>query len=255
MSGSNSRLTMHSLALVLTVSALFFPPAPVHATAIESLLPSWLKGQDNAEKERFAAAKATALADKDPWHAWVTLSSGTPDNMSSDIREQYRALGIALVLQAAKQNNLEALVMVFERDDVSAFTDNRSGLFASLVRLADQSSGGRDDRALLTTTGDVLQEGRWAARDSLRAAAFYSRAWSAGDDDAPSRLFSLYSTLRDPGSAYLWQLRCINSCRIFTTSDAPEQFLSSRQIQWIQRQAGDHSILTINGIAARKELQ
>ncbi|MFK3662762.1 hypothetical protein ACI2I2_19980 [Scandinavium sp. NPDC088450] len=249
------RLSVKSCVLALALCTSVFPVSRGHAAGYSTLLPGWLTGEEETQKAHFATAKATALADKDAWHAWELLSSRVPDDLSDEVREQYRQFGTSLVLQAAKQNNPEALELVFERDDVSEFTDARPTLAATLIRLAGQSSGARSDRTLLEMAGDVLQEGKWTVRNSLRAAAFYAMAWRAGSNDAPSRLFSLYSELNDPGSAYLWKLRCTGSCYIAGDLNKPDLFLNTRQIQWIQKQAADNSILTINGLVARKELQ
>ncbi|HAS1134622.1 TPA: hypothetical protein I3806_004069 [Enterobacter cloacae] len=56
-------------------------------------------------EESFQVAKKKALADKDPWHAWLELSASDPGDISSDIREQYSELAASLVLSAARKNN------------------------------------------------------------------------------------------------------------------------------------------------------
>jgi hypothetical protein len=119
--------------------------------------------------------------------------------------------------------------------------------------MAENSEGGKKDLLLLSAAGDVLDGGTLVTRDSIRAAALYARAWLAGNDKAPEKLARLFMEhLKDPASAYLWKLRCLNECYAVTI-DVGEDFLSPRQIQWIQAQARDRSIITVNGLAAMKE--
>lgn len=185
------------------------------------------------------------------------MSASDPGDISSDIREQYSELAASLVLSAARKNNPDALVLVFSRDDAPGFVGSRPELYEPLLMLAEKAAGNRKDKELLMTAGDILQKGQWTIKDSQRAAGYYSRAWLAGENSAPAKIYSIYQELQDPGSAYLWQLRCIGNCRIWQDeSHSPvTQLLNPRQIQWIQKQARDKTVITVNGLAALKELQ
>lgn len=208
------------------------------------------KGQGAFEKDQKAA-----LADEDPWHAWQVLSANPPAEMSEKVRSQYADLASSLILKAARQGNRDALITVFSRGEVREFISARAELYGPLLKLAEQADGGREDMKLLSLAGDILQKGQWIIQDSQRAAGFYARAWLAGDNDAPGSLYRLYQYLRDPASAYLWSLRCIGKCTAISEEGLALESLSPRQIQWIQKLAHDKSVITVNGLAVRKELQ
>lgn len=237
----------------LTLSLVVLLITPQLATAGMSLFGS-VTGRG---EESFLMAKKKALADKDPWHAWLELSASDPGDISSDIREQYSKLAASLVLSAARKNNPDALVLVFSRDDAPGFVGSRPELYEPLLMLAEKAAGSRKDKELLMAAGDILQKGQWTIKDSQRAAGYYSRAWLAGENSAPAKIYSIYQELQDPGSAYLWQLRCIGNCRIWQDESQPQvtQFLNPRQIQWIQKQARDKTVITVNGLSALKELR
>ncbi|MEY7874403.1 hypothetical protein [Enterobacter roggenkampii] len=237
----------------LTLSLVVLLITPQLATAGMSLFGS-VTGRG---EESFLMAKKKALADKDPWHAWLELSASDPGDISSDIREQYSELAASLVLSSARKNNPDALVLVFSRDDVPGFVGSRPELYEPLLMLAEKAAGSRKDKELLMAAGDILQKGQWTIKDSQRAAGYYSRAWLAGENSAPAKIYSIYQELQDPGSAYLWQLRCIGNCRIWQDESQPQvtQFLNPRQIQWIQKQARDKTVITVNGLSALKELR
>lgn len=242
----------------LTLSLVVFLSTPQFATAgMGSTLESLFGSVAGRGEESFQVAKKRALADKDPWHAWLELSASDPGDISSDIREQYSELAASLVLSAARKNNPDALVLVFSRDDAPGFVGSRPELYEPLLILAEKAAGNRKDKELLVAAGDILQKGQWTIKDSLRAAGYYSRAWLAGENSAPAKIYSIYQELQDPGSAYLWQLRCIGNCRIRQDESYPQvtQFLNPRQIQWIQKQARDKTVITVNGLSALKELR
>ncbi|MFZ5316525.1 hypothetical protein ACOY7N_21180 [Enterobacter asburiae] len=246
----------HKTAITLSLALLFSTPH-LAAAGMVSALDSLFGPATGRGEESFQVAKKKALADKDPWHAWLELSTSDPGDISSDIREQYSELAASLVLSAARKNNPDALVLVFSRDDAPGFVGSRPELYEPLLMLAEKAAGNRKDKELLMAAGDILQKGQWTIKDSQRAAGYYSRAWLAGENSAPAKIYSIYQELQDPGSAYLWQLRCIGNCRIWQDeSYSPvTQLLNPRQIQWIQKQARDKTVITVNGLAALKELQ
>lgn len=242
----------------LTLSLVVFLSTPQFATAgMGSPLDSLFGPVTGRGEESFQVAKKKALADKDPWHAWLELSASDPGDISSDIREQYSELAASLVLSAARKNNPDALVLVFSRDDAPGFVGSRPELYEPLLTLAEKAAGNRKDKELLMAAGDILQKGQWTIKDSQRAAGYYSRAWLAGENSAPAKIYFIYQELQDPGSAYLWQLRCIGNCRIWQDESYPQvtQLLNPRQIQWIQKQARDKTVITVNGLSALKELR
>nr|WP_194235707.1 hypothetical protein [Enterobacter cloacae]AQX35396.1 hypothetical protein PIMI5_00083 [Enterobacter cloacae] len=242
----------------LTLSLVVFLSTPQFATAgMGSALESLFGSVTGRGEESFQVAKKKALADKDPWHAWLELSASDPGDISSDIREPYSELAASLVLSAARKNNPDALVLVFSRDDAPGFVGSRPELYEPLLTLAEKAAGNRKDKELLMAAGDILQKGQWTIKDSQRAAGYYSRAWLAGENSAPAKIYSVYQELQDPGSAYLWQLRCIGNCRIWQDESYPQvtQLLNPRQIQWIQKQARDKTVITVNGLSALKELR
>lgn len=248
-----TRCTLNVLLLALAAS-LFGPMATFASDDSGTSLFDRMFG-DNEGQDAFVKDQKAALADKDPWHAWQTLSANAPADMSPELKLQYANLASTLVLKAARQNNPDALVMVFSRDDGNGFIRSRAELYEPLLKLAEQAEGGKGDMKLLSAAGDILQKGQLIIQDSQRAAGFYARAWLAGDTDAPGRLYRLYQSLKDPASAYLWSLRCIGSCTTISDERPALESLSPRQIQWIQKLAHDKSVITVNGLAVRKELQ
>lgn len=72
---------------------------------VDSALDSLFGSATGRGEESFQVAKKKALADKDPWHAWLELSASDPGDISSDIREQYSELAASLVLSATRKNN------------------------------------------------------------------------------------------------------------------------------------------------------
>ena len=248
-----TRCTLNVLLLALAAS-LFGPMATLASDDSGTSLFDRMFG-DNKGQDAFVKDQKAALADKDPWHAWQILSANAPADMSRELKLQYADLASTLILKAARQNNVDALVMVFSRDDGNGFISSRAELYEPLLKLAEQADGGREDIKLLSVAGDVFQKGQWIIQDSQRAAGFYARAWLAGDNDAPGRLYRLYQSLRDPASAYLWSLRCIGNCTVISEKHSALESLSPRQIQWIQKLAHDKSVITVNGLAVRKEVQ
>lgn len=237
---------------VITLSLVVLLSTPHFATA--GMLSALFTG---SAQDSFLMAKKKALSDKDPWHAWQELSASDLGDISGNVREQYRELAASLVLSAARKNNPEALVLVFSQDDAKGFVGSRPKLYEPLLTLAEKAAGSRKDKELLMAAGDILQKGQWTIKDSQRAAGYYSRAWLAGGNSAPAKLYYLYQELQDPGSSYLWQLRCAVDCTIWKDDSLPPvtRLLNSRQIQWIQKQARDKTVITVNGLAAFKELR
>lgn len=165
----------HKTAITLSLALLFSTPH-LAAAGMVSALDSLFGPATGRGEESFQVAKKKALADKDPWHAWLELSASDPGDISSDIREQYSELAASLVLSAARKNNPDALVLVFSRDDAPGFVGSRPELYEPLLMLAEKAAGNRKDKELLMTAGDILQKGQWTIKDSQRAAGYYSRA-------------------------------------------------------------------------------
>lgn len=218
-----------------------------------------LSACDN-QKAEFDATRTKALQNPDPWQAWQQLNAegekACPEKQvlpscSGKLKTDYRNLSFSLYRKALDQHSYAALTDLFMRDEPPAELRSRMPAFAAeLITVADHSSGDRASAEILATAAHVLERGKWVQRDSVRAAAFFARAWLADDTQAPASLSRLYSEQHDEASALLWRLRCTGDC---DSSQAPyddSASLSPRQILRIQSLAQDRSIITVNGQAS-----
>lgn len=246
-----SRHNLILLSLALLVSVTLVTPSYAVTSSVVSMVSIFSMSDNEASVAKFKELKqkTDAMA---PWAAYSLVSNSVPDDIDEMLRSDYRKLAISLAIKAAQQNSPEALALMFRRDDVEEFQELRPLLVDRVLALADKSAGKKEDAEILMTAADILQAGRLVIQDSLRAASYYARAWFAGSDDAPYKLSSLFSSLKDPASAYLWALRCTGKCSRSLDGEATE-LLTPRQIQWIQSQARDRSVITVNGLAMMKE--
>ncbi|NCF08748.1 hypothetical protein [Kosakonia sp. MH5] len=242
--------------LCITVLMVLFFQIPAHAEIMTSLmaLEAGVSSGSDESRAKFQALKQKMENDPDAWQAYLTVTRSVPADISNSLRDEYRQLATALVLKAARANNPDALTLVFTRYDVLDFWSARPQLVNALLTAAEKASGTAGDTGILTAAGDVLQNGILVVQNSLRAAAFYARAWHAGSDEAASRLNALFMSIKDPASAYLWALRCTGKCHLDEDHKAREM-LTPRQITSIQVLARDSRILTVNGLGAQEVIR
>lgn len=242
--------------LCITVLMMLFFQMPAHAEIMTSLRTFNDLFSESAETDKFQALKQESEKAQDAWQAYLTVTRSVPADISDSLRDEYRQLAITLALKAARANNPDALTLVYTRDDVDVpeFLPARQQMVNALLTVAEKVSGTAGDARLLLAAGDVLQNGRLVVQNSLRAATFYARAWHAGSDEAASRLSSLFMSLKDPASAYMWELRCTGMCQLDEGHIAREM-LTPRQITSIQKQASDSRILTINGLGYEEAMR
>lgn len=158
----------------------------------------------------------------------------------SELRWRFKKLSESLFLRALEQHSIPALNELFARGDDALSLEQKPKYVDWYLSAADKSKGGPGDAELLMTAGDVHQVGRWALKDSIAAIGLYIRAWNAGANDAPKRLFNVYRSLNDPINAYLWGIRCKEKC-VLSSGINLEQYaqerLSMNQIMWVQKHA------------------
>lgn len=228
---------------------------PAHAEAVAPLnaLNELFRGSDES-RAKFQELKQKMENAPDAWQAYLTVTRSVPAEINNSLRDEYRQLATALVLKAARANNPDALTLVFTRYDVPDFRSARPQLVNGLLTAAEKAPGTAGDTGILTAAGDVLQNGTLVVQNSLRAAAFYARAWHAGSDEAAFRLNSLFMSIKDPASAYLWALRCTGKCHLDEGHKA-QDMLTPRQITSIQGLARDSRILTVNGLGSQEAIR
>ena len=218
-----------------------------------------LSACDN-QKAEFDAIRARALQNPDAWQAWQQLNAeaekACPEKQllpscSEKRKTDYRNLSVLLYRKALEQHSYAALTDLFMRDEPPAELKSQMPSFAAeLITVADHSSGDRASVKILATAAHVLELGKWVQKDSVRAAAFFARAWLAYDTQAPASLSRLYSEQHDEASALLWRLRCTGDCDSSLAAYDDSASLSPRQILRIQSLAQDRSIITVNGQAS-----
>ncbi|WP_367144415.1 hypothetical protein [Pantoea stewartii] len=223
------------------------------------LLSVILLGACDDKEARFEAAKTQALKNPDPWQAYAQIGGDAvimfrcEPNESfclKNILHKYHDLALTLYTSALKQHSPAAFVDLFTRPDPPVELKGRMPeLAAELVKMAGSSRGDHASKDILRVAAGLLEEGKWVEKDSVRAAAFYARAWNAGDSYAPASLSQLYSAQHDDASALLWQFRCTGICYSRLAHDDVPASLSTRKILRIESLARDHSILTVNGQA------
>ncbi|MDE8558882.1 hypothetical protein [Pantoea vagans] len=227
------------------------------------LLSVMLMSACDNQKAEFDAIRTKTLQNPDSWQAWQQLNAeaekACPEkevlpSCDEKLKTDYRNLSVSLYRKALDQHSHAALTDLFMRDEPPAELKSRMPAYAAeLITVADHSSGDRASVEILATAAHVLELGKWVQKDSVRAAAFFARAWLAYDTQAPASLSRLYSEQHDEASALLWRLRCTGDC---DSSNAPydnSASLSPRQILRIQSLAQDRSIITVNGQASWEE--
>lgn len=250
--GRRHRVVRATCFIVCTMLMLAGPLKS--AAAVSSAL--WagiITSIDTSEFNAYENTERKATQMLDAWAAYLFVTSSVSDDTSNAMRQRYRKLAVFLAVKAIKQNSPEALTLMFSRDDVQEFNELKTEYVGRFLSMAELSEGVEKDKLLLITAGDVLEQGRLATQDSLRAAGMYTRAWAAGASDAAGKLSTLFWNLKDPASAYLWGLRCLKNCHGSHHREEAKALLTPRQIQWIQTQARDHSVITVNGLSAMKE--
>lgn len=221
-----------------------------------------LSACDN-QKAEFDTIRTKALQNPDPWQAWQQLNAeaekACPEKQafpscSEILNTDYRNLSFSLYRKALNQHSSAALTDLFMRDDPpDELKSQMPALAAELISIAGHSSGDRASAKILAAAAHVLDRGKWVQQDSVRAAAYFARAWLAYDTQAPASLSRLYSEQHDDASAVLWRLRCTGDCDISQTPYGESDSLSPRQILRIQSLAKDRSIITVNGQASWEE--
>ena len=246
-----SRHNLIFVSLALLVSVTLVTPSYAVTSSVINMISIFSISDSETSVDKFKALKqkTDAMA---PWAAYNLVTDSVPGDIGEQLRNDYRKLAISLAIKAAQQNSPEALALILRRDDVEEFQEIRPLLVDRVLCLADKSVGKKEDAEILLLAADILQTGRLVVQDSLRAASYYARAWLAGSDNAPYKLSSLFSSLKDPASAYLWALRCTGKCSR-PINGAETELLTPRQIQWIQAQARNRSVITVNGLAMMKE--
>lgn len=245
---------MKPLCIPLLMMVLFQVPA--HAGIMSSLMAlnaGLFSGSDEAGA-KFQEVKQKMESAPDAWQAYLTVTRSVPDDIDKDLHDKYRQLATALVLKAARAGNPDALILVFSREDVPDFWSAKKELVNILLAVAEKTPGSAGDARILTAAGDVLQNGTLIVQNSLKAAAFYARAWHAGSDVAASRLNSLFMSIKDPASAYLWALRCTGNCALEEGHKASDM-LTPRQITSVQGLARDSRVLTVNGLGSQEAIR
>ncbi|QOV66483.1 hypothetical protein [Kosakonia pseudosacchari] len=240
----------------ITLLIILISLAPAHAEIMTSLRTFNELFSESAETDKFQALKQESEKAQDAWQAYLTVTRSVPADINNNLRDKYRQLAITLALKAARANNPDALTLVYTRDDVDVpeFLPARQQMVNALLTVAEKASGTAGDARLLLAAGDVLQNGRLVVQNSLRAAAFYARAWHAGSDVAASRLNSLFMSIKDPASAYLWALRCTGNCALEEGHKASDM-LTPRQITSVQGLARDSRVLTVNGLGSQEDIR
>lgn len=102
---------------------------------------------------------------------------------------------------------------------------------------------------LLFAAGIAMYLGKARVRNTVMAISLLEEAWNSGNESAPGLLARIYQKMGNTENAYLWSLRCTNSCsrseNIGVGDSAGdidlnklEKLLSSDKVAQIQKIAG-----------------
>lgn len=215
---------------------------------------------EQAQKEDMLATElVTASKLKDPLKAFQTVqavksklcASGSCDHVPLWVKAGDDE--VKYLTAAVKQGSLNAFATVYgpaygnsagSIERVRSLPESTLSFLAHAHRLPGTTL---DEALLLRYAGLLIMEGKYAVRDTTRAANFLARAWVAGDTEAAGIASGLYISNNDYRNAYLWSLRCTGKCERDTRAnlDTLQQRLDPDAIKQAQQAAQDASIIEL----------
>lgn len=217
-----------------------------------TVMASALTGCFDSGKQQFEAARDAALKAKDPYLALETFRAQSGDyqtscsvTISSIFSHSCDERGETeknIVLAALDKGSVPALVFLFDPyGKVPSVYPNdlarpkAEQLAGRLLDLAEKAPADQAHQALLLNAARVSQRGAYVSQNSAKAAAYYIRAWQAGERTAAAELADLYRYTKDYRRAYFWAIRS----RGLNNDDRAQ--LTGQDITEIQRLAADNT--------------
>lgn len=231
-SGIGTEVVISVLAIVAVIAGISFVLYHLQRT-------------ENAEQQKFEAARQAALNAPDPFLELDRFRASIGEYGNACFFRPNACIRRAnaedeLVVAGARKGSVPALVHLFntgiKRPRIT-YTDLPAGeaerLGHRLIALAEKAPVSKDNAGLFVEAADLLKYGAYVELDTAKAISLYVKAWQSGDRWAASKLADLYETnLTDIPRAYFWHVRARNV-------PIGEKRLSNEQKLLLERKAAD----------------